>query len=137
MNGTFVDTAYLVVLADPHDQWHEAALRAASAVQHTPLVTTYEVLGEFLGFIAKAGPFMRSRALQIVQLFRTDPAFRIVEETARDGFDRGLSLYERRPDKGYSLVDCISMETMRREGIIEVLTNDHHFEQEGFILLIR
>jgi len=28
--------------------------------------------------------------------------------------------------------DCISMETMRREGWTEVLTNDRHFEQEGF-----
>lgn len=35
-------------------------------------------------------------------------------------------------DKGYSLTDCISMQTMRREGLNDVLTNDRHFEQEGF-----
>jgi predicted nucleic acid-binding protein len=29
------------------------------------------------------------------------------------------------------------METMRREGIMEVLTNDRLFEQEGFRILIR
>jgi predicted nucleic acid-binding protein len=28
--------------------------------------------------------------------------------------------------------DCISMQVMRREGLTEVLTNDHHFTQEGF-----
>jgi predicted nucleic acid-binding protein len=42
-----------------------------------------------------------------------------------------------RPDKGYSLTDCISMGTMRREAITEVLTNDRHFEQEGFRALFR
>jgi len=49
----------------------------------------------------------------------------------------GLTLYERRSDKGYSLAGCISMNTMRREGITEVLTNDYHFAQEGFAALLR
>jgi hypothetical protein len=35
------------------------------------------------------------------------------------GFLDALTLYNARPDKGYSLTDCISMQTMRREGIIE------------------
>jgi predicted nucleic acid-binding protein len=29
------------------------------------------------------------------------------------------------------------METMRREGLTDVLTNDRHFEQEGFRALFR
>jgi predicted nucleic acid-binding protein len=48
-----------------------------------------------------------------------------------------MALYEARPDKGYSLTDCISMQTMRREGLTDVLTNDRHFEQEGFRALFR
>ena len=53
-------------------------------------------------------------------------------------FQVGLALYERRPDKKYSLADCITMNVMKREGIKEILTNDHHFVQEGFVrLLIR
>ena len=44
----------------------------------------------------------------------------------------GLTLYETRPDKGYSLTDCISMTTMRQESITEVLTHDDHFTREGF-----
>ena len=42
-----------------------------------------------------------------------------------------------RPDKGYSLTDCISMQTMGSQGIRDVLTNDRHFEQEGFQALFR
>jgi uncharacterized protein len=52
-------------------------------------------------------------------------------------FWQGWKLYAARPDKGYSLVDCISMQTMRKEGLTEVLTNDRHFEQEGFRALFR
>jgi predicted nucleic acid-binding protein len=49
----------------------------------------------------------------------------------------GLELYRARPDKGYSLTDCISMHTMRGLGITDALTNDRHFEQEGFRALFR
>ena len=59
-----------------------------------------------------------------------------VSQTAAS-FSAGLNLYRVRLDKGYSLTDCISMETMRHEGITEVLTNDAHFEQEGFRALFR
>jgi predicted nucleic acid-binding protein len=51
---------------------------------------------------------------------------------SRESFLAGIELYRARPDKGYSLTDCISMITMRREGLTEALTNDRHFEQEGF-----
>jgi uncharacterized protein len=64
---------------------------------------------------------------------------------SHESFLDGLSLYESRPDKGYSLTDCIiirrswriSMQAMRRERLSEALTNDRHFEQEGFRALFR
>jgi predicted nucleic acid-binding protein len=43
---------------------------------------------------------------------------------------------EARPDKGYSLTDCVSMLVMRQEGITEILTHDIHFTQEGFTKLL-
>ena len=61
----------------------------------------------------------------------TDPTSRGLRQPA------GLALYAARPDKGYSLTDCISMATMRKKGLTEVLTNDRHFEQEGFRALFR
>ena len=60
-----------------------------------------------------------------------------VHPQSRESFLAGLRLYEQRNDKGYSIVDCISMTTMRRHGILEVLTNDHHFIQEGFSVILR
>lgn len=48
-------------------------------------------------------------------------------------FDRRFDLYSQRPDKGWSLTDCISFVVMIDRG----LTGDHHFEQAGFLALLR
>jgi predicted nucleic acid-binding protein len=62
---------------------------------------------------------------------------RIVVEQSRATFDCGLARYKSHADKQYSLVDCVSFELMMRDGIAEALTDDHHFEQAGFIARLR
>ena len=55
----------------------------------------------------------------------------------RTTLQQGFDLYQQRPDKEWSLTDCISFVIMKREGITEALTGDHHFEQAGFIALLK
>lgn len=83
-----------------------------------------------------ADPWQRIRAAATVRSLLTDPEVRVIPQS-RESFLAGLNLYETRPDKSYSLTDCISMHTMRKEGLTEVLSNDRHFEQEGFKALFR
>jgi predicted nucleic acid-binding protein len=52
-------------------------------------------------------------------------------------FERGMELYEGRPDKEWSLTDCISFAVMTERGVSDALTNDHHFEQAGFRILLK
>src|SRR5205814_1012964 len=52
-------------------------------------------------------------------------------------FDRGVKLFNARPDKKWSLTDCISFVVMEERGIHEALTADHHFEQAGFVALLK
>ena len=59
-----------------------------------------------------------------------------VIEARRKIFMEGMKFYASRADKGYSLTDCISMNICRDFEIVEVLTHDHHFEQEGFTVLL-
>lgn len=47
-------------------------------------------------------------------------------------FDRGVSLYNQRLDKMWSLTDCISFIIMQDHGLRDALTGDYHFEQAGF-----
>ena len=60
----------------------------------------------------------------------------IVRPQTHQSFLDGFALYKARPDKEYSLTDCISMEAMRAGGITEILTHDNHFTQEGFAILL-
>jgi uncharacterized protein len=51
--------------------------------------------------------------------------------------DAGIALYSQRTDKLWGITDCISFVVMQRHQITEALTTDHHFEQAGFIALLR
>ena len=96
---------------------------------------TEEVLIECLGFVSGAGPHVRRTASSAVQKILLSEEV-IVLPQSHDSFLADLQLYQRRLDKGYSLVDCISMNTMRSREIREVLTDDRHFAQEGFVPLL-
>jgi len=100
------------------------------------IVTTDEVLTEYLTFFSTAPESLRREAAESVEGILANPVIRVIPQS-RESFLTGLQLYRARPDKGYSLVDCISMQAMRKEGLTEVLTNDRHFEQEGFRALFR
>ncbi len=52
-------------------------------------------------------------------------------------FAAGCDLYAQRPDKDWSLTDCISFVVMERQGITDALTADHHFDQAGFVTLLK
>jgi predicted nucleic acid-binding protein len=135
MKQVFVDTSYWIALANSRDQLHELALQISGRISPVHLVTTDEVLIEFANFYCGRGQDMRRIAVELVRAIMSDPNTTIVPQT-RESFQRGLSLYQGRQDKEYSLVDCISMETMRLKSLVECLTNDHHFEQEGFTILL-
>jgi predicted nucleic acid-binding protein len=98
------------------------------------LMTTDAVFGEFLTHYSAAPTHLRQQAASTVRRLLSSPHVTVIEQN-RTVFLEGLQLFEARPDKGYSLTDCISMNVMRHEGLTEVLTNDRHFAQEGFQLV--
>ncbi|HZT41255.1 MAG TPA: hypothetical protein VFA07_03655 [Chthonomonadaceae bacterium] len=135
MKWVFADTFYWLALANPADQWHTITLEAKQRLGPVRLVTTEEVLTEFLAALSGLGEFYRSKSHALVQQILVDPDILVLPQS-HDSFIAGLELYGSRLDKSYSLTDCISMNTCRTEGITDVLTNDHHFTQEGFHILI-
>jgi uncharacterized protein len=127
----FADTFYWIALTDASDSAHSRAAEIADEI-----VTTDEVLSEYLNFFCAAPEFMRREVALVVEDILQDPAVKVIPQS-RQSFLEGLKLYGLRKDKSYSLIDCISMSAMRREGINVALTNDRHFEQEGFRALFR
>jgi predicted nucleic acid-binding protein len=126
----FADTFYWIALINPRDGLHRRVLEATDELADRAIVTTDEVLTEVLAFCA-SGRQLRGEAALAVADILSDSGVRVFPQT-RASFLGGFDLYRSRPDKGYSLTDCISMVTMRGEGLTDVLTNDRHFEQEGF-----
>jgi predicted nucleic acid-binding protein len=134
MRRFFVDTFYWIALSNPRDQWHTRVLAFAVSLAEYRFYTTDEVLTEFLTFYSEGAPHIRRRAARFARDILANPFIVVLPQT-RTSFLEGLSLYESRLDKAYSLTDCIAMQVMRQEGLTDVLTNDHHFTQEGFHIL--
>lgn len=134
MAAVFVDTWFFVASLHKYDPQHAAALRLGRSLRDTTFVTHDGVLTEFLTFFAGRGRYWRDSAAGFAQEAIAAKRYKVTP-LSRELFVNALDLYERRSDKEYSLVDCTSMHLMRRREITHVLTNDHHFQQEGFTIL--
>lgn len=134
MRLVFADTFYWIAFINPADAWYHRVRQTFQRLQPCKLITTDEVLVELLTFYSKSGAQLRHRAANLAKDVLTSVDVEVVEQS-RQSFLKGLNLYHDRLDKGYSLTDCISMNTMHYLEITEVLTHDRHFAQEGFTLL--
>ena len=74
--------------------------------------------------------------VRLVVLLQSTPGIEVLRPSA-EPFDAGTKFYASRPDKSWSLTDCISFVIMRERNLSEVLTTDHHFTQAGFRVLMR
>jgi predicted nucleic acid-binding protein len=133
MKVVFADTFYYLALVNADDS-HHAEAHAYTAAFHGSIVTSAWVLTELADALAQ--PSTRPAFLQVLAQLRADPDVLIVPPSA-DIFKDGLRLYAERPDKAWSLTDCISFVVMQRQGISEALTGDRHFEQAGFVALLK
>lgn len=133
MTRTFVDTFYYLALLNEADAAHGRAV-AASETRRGRFVTTAWVLTEVAD--ALCVPPNRSAFTGLLAALRDDPFTKIV--AADDNlFGLGVDLYARRPDKAWSLTDCISFVVMADRELTDALTGDRHFEQAGFRALLR
>jgi uncharacterized protein len=113
----FADTHFWIAVFVPGDEWAEAA--RGVDLSDASLVTTEEVLSEFLTAVCDHGDHARRLACELVREILDDPRAEVVVQS-HESFLAGLALYERRPDKEYSFTDCISMNVMRQKRVQEV-----------------
>ena len=132
MSAVFGDTFYFLALLNERDTAHSRALEFAESSRG--LTTTVWVLTE-VGDACSA-PGNRAVFLELLDMLKASPDARIIEASP-ELFDRGVELFRQRPDKEWSLTDCISFVAMREAAIDEALTGDHHFEQAGFRALLK
>lgn len=133
MSQCFADTSFFVAFLNSRDIDHAAAVDLMANFEGR-IVTTDWVLVELGNFLAVRTS--RKLLVPFVRDLPADPRFEVVP-SGREQFESGCVLYEARPDKDWSLTDCISMVVMEQRSIREVLAADHHFEQAGYTLLLR
>lgn len=128
-----VDTSGLLCLVHRSEPRH---LEAREFFRQIPkkLIHNY-ILDEFVA-LAHARKFQREATLSYSEAWLTSSTTELiwVDESLHRS---GLKLLQTRLDKNYSLCDAVSFVLMREHGITDALTTDRHFEQEGFIRLLR
>jgi len=124
----FADAFFWIALLNRRDEYHEKARLYLQDFQGT-ILTTQWVLAEVAD--AMASSTVRRCIQPFFQELAANQAIPVVDATS-DLFLRGTILYHERPDKNWSLTDCISFVVMTDHGISEALTGDHHFSQAGF-----
>jgi predicted nucleic acid-binding protein len=138
MPEVFADTggwANAFVRTEPHHALAAMLLRKWRQ-DRTRVVTSSYVLSELVALFTSPIRLPRSRAVAIVDSLLTAPWIEVVY-VDRALHEEGWNLLKSRLDKRWSLVDCTSFVLMERRGIIEALTPDHHFEQAGFVRLLK
>ena len=132
MSAAFADTFFFLALLRVDDPAHTKAVENARL--KFPIVTTEFVLLELGNACARAAD--HADFLALVAAMRASPRVRILP-IGTGLFNRGLKRMASRPDKDWSLTDCISFVVMDDQDIKEALTADRHFEQAGFIALLK
>jgi predicted nucleic acid-binding protein len=78
----------------------------------------------------------RASVIEFISGLKNSPYVDIIHVDAQLD-SQAWDLLVERSDKEWSLVDCTSFVVMRRAGIVEALTTDRHFEQAGFVRLLK
>lgn len=132
MRTAFADSYYFIALLNPRDAGHRDAV-AISPGRWQRLVTADWVLIEVGN--ALSNPLLRGKFAQLVDSLRARTNVTIVSSSPLL-FEQALRLYRERPDKHWSLSDCLSFVAMAELSIVDALTADAHFEQAGFTPLL-
>ena len=138
MKKIFVDTSGWANFFDTDEPFHRLTRNIYENARNngTRLVTTNYVVTELTSLLTSPFRISRPRIIEYIDAIKQSPSVDLIH------IDRGLDdqawqLLTERVDKNWSLVDCSSFVVMQNERITESLTTDHHFEQAGFVRLLK
>ncbi len=128
----FADASYWLALMRENEAAHSRAV-AESKIGRRIITTEFVVL-ELGNACHRASD--HADFLKLVATIRENRRIEIVPLDSRS-LNRGLRRMAERPDKDWSLTDCVSFLVMEDEGLTSALTTDRHFEQAGFVAVLR
>ncbi len=138
MNELFVDTSGWASWADRTQTHHAGALAALDRLWDGggTAVTTNWVLVELTALMTSPLRISKPEQVRFFEKLFAEPTV-LVLPIDPDLEASAWLLWKTRPDKNWTLVDCASFVVMRRRGLSEALTTDHHFDQAGLRRLLQ
>ena len=135
MGTAFVDTVAWIALANSKDSLHQKAREIFDQLwaDDTKFITSEFVLIELANALSSVA--VRARTAQFIHSLSKASSIEIVPSST-GLFHQGLRLFENRSDKAWGLVDCTSFVLMRERKVGVAFTEDHHFAQAGFTILL-
>ncbi|MEK7728385.1 MAG: PIN domain-containing protein [candidate division KSB1 bacterium] len=136
MKKVFADANGWIALNSKRDQFNGLAIKKNKELLQggRRYLTTNFVLDEvYTGLLTRVGHFA---AVDFGEKIRNAQTVQVIHITAEIE-DKAWELFKQYSDKEFSFTDCTSFIVMRRFNLIEVFTNDHHFEQMGFATLLK
>ena len=136
MKQIFVDTNGWIALNSKRDQFYNVAsdLNKNLLKNDSYYVTTNYVLDEtYTGLLTKVGHFAAVDFGEKIRASKITKVIHLTEEIE----EKSWNLFKKYSDKYFSFTDCTSFVVMRQLNLIEAFTNDHHFEQMGFTILLK
>ncbi len=137
MKPVFVDSVALLALGDKSDTLHTQAVRIRRELLQAKrkLVTTNAVILEMCNTLSEVDT--RRTAIHLMDAVYQSPEIWELVHIDSQLMQKGIQLFKDRPDKEWSLVDCIGIEVSKEYKIEEIFTADRHFEQAGFTRLMK
>ena len=128
-----LDTSGILCYFDKSEARHADATRFFQAAPRR--LTHNYVLAEFVP-LCQARALSRTSVLAFAEVLLDSPYVEVI--WVSESLHRGaLSLPQARLDQTYSLCDAVSFLLMRERGITDALMIGRHFEQEGFVRLLK
>ncbi len=132
----FIDTSAWLALINEVDRDHIKAKRIRDkllAGKKRFLLTDYIII-EIANSLCKVR--WRPYAVKLIISIQQTEYIEIIKIN-KDIYEEAWNLYSDRTDKEWSLTDCTSFVVMKKYGIRDAFTSDHHFEQAEFNILIK
>ena len=134
----FADTSGWASYVDRRQTFHAATAALVREVRHRGenIVTSSYVLAELTALLTSPLRMPRPQQIQFLAQLRATSWIEIVFVDARLE-SAAWNLWQARPDKDWTIVDCTSFVIMQQRGLDRALTTDHHFEQAGYVRLLK
>jgi len=136
IEAIFVDRFAWIATINKSDNYHEICLGILEELlnNQAKLITTNYVVVETINALSKVE--FRKTVIEFIDKLEKSPSVQIIRITD-EIYNNAWTFYKQRMDKDWGITDCTSFEVMRAFNVKKAFTNDKHFEQAGYSLVVK